>query len=63
MDKGDKGEIDAWSTPQINLDNLVDTCRNQGVNFYQYILDRISKTFEMPPLATLIEQQSKLCLS
>ncbi len=22
-DKGDKGEIDPWSTPQINLDNLV----------------------------------------
>ncbi len=41
---------------------LVDTCRKQGVNFYQYILDRISKTFEMPALATLIGQQSKLCL-
>ncbi len=40
---------------------LVDTCRKQGVNFYQYILDRISKTFEMPSLATLIGQKSQLC--
>ncbi len=40
---------------------LVDTCRKQGVNFYQYILDRISKTFEMPSLATLIGEKSQLC--
>ncbi len=40
---------------------LVDTCRKQGVNFYQYILDRISKTFEMSSLATLIGQKSQLC--
>ena len=39
---------------------LVDTCRKQGVNFYQYILDRISKTLEMPALATLIGQKSQL---
>lgn len=42
---------------------LVDTCRQLGVNFYQYILDRISQTFEMPALATLIMQKSQLCLS
>ena len=42
---------------------LVDTCRKLGVNFYQYILDRISQTFEMPALATLIMQKSQLCLS
>ncbi len=40
---------------------LVDTCRKLGVNFYQYILDRISQTFEMPALATLIVQKSQLC--
>ena len=40
---------------------LVDTCRKLGVNFYQYILDRISQTFEMPALATLILQKSQLC--
>ena len=40
---------------------LVDSCRKQGVNFYQYILERISKTFEMSSLATLIEQKSQLC--
>ncbi len=40
---------------------LVDTCRKLGVNFYQYILDRISQTFEMPALATLIVQKSQFC--
>lgn len=40
---------------------LVDTCRKLGVNFYQYILDHISQTFEMPALATLIVQKSQLC--
>ena len=40
---------------------LVDTCRKLGVNFYQYILDHISQTFEMPTLATLILQKSQLC--
>ena len=40
---------------------LVDTCRKLGVNFYQYIIDCISQTFEMPPLATLIMHQSQLC--
>ena len=42
---------------------LVDTCRKLGVNFYQYILDRISQTCEIPALATLIFQKSQLCLS
>lgn len=42
---------------------LVDTCRKLGVNFYQYILDRISQTCEMPALATLIFQKSQLCFS
>ena len=40
---------------------LVDTCRKLGVNFYQYLLDRISQTFEMSALATLIVQKSQLC--
>ncbi len=40
---------------------LVDTCRKLGVNFYQYILEHISQTFEMPTLATLILQKSQLC--
>jgi len=42
---------------------LVDTCRKLGVNFYQYILDLISQTCEMPALATLIFQKSQLCLN
>lgn len=35
---------------------LVDTCRKNGVNFYQYILDRISLAFFLPALASLIPQ-------
>ncbi|MBO1346212.1 MAG: transposase [Hormoscilla sp. GUM202] len=35
---------------------LVDTCRKNGVNFYSYIKDRISKSFKMPALSTLIQQ-------
>ena len=42
---------------------LVDTCCQLGVNFYRYILERISKTFEMSALATLIGQKSQLCPS
>ena len=38
---------------------LVDTCRKQGVNFYQYLLDRISKAFQMPALADLILDKSQ----
>lgn len=38
---------------------LVDTCRKQGVNFYRYLLDRISKAFQMPALADLILDKSQ----
>jgi hypothetical protein len=34
--------------------SLVDTCRKNGVNFYYYVLDRITQTFDLPGLATLI---------
>jgi hypothetical protein len=33
---------------------IKDTCRKLGVNFYDYIYDRISKRFQMPSLASLI---------
>lgn len=36
---------------------LMDTCRKLGVNFYQYLLDRISKTRDLPALASLIQQK------
>jgi hypothetical protein len=38
---------------------LVDTCRKHGVNFYQYLLDRISQVFQMPALANLILEKSQ----
>lgn len=37
--------------------SLVDTCRKLGVNFYQYLLDQISKTRDLPTLASLIQQK------
>lgn len=38
---------------------IVETSKKLGVNVFQYILDRISKKFEMPSLATLIKVHSK----
>lgn len=46
--------IRAWDT----FMSLQVTARKLGVNFYHYLYDRISETFAMPALATLIEQQS-----
>jgi len=37
--------------------SLVDTCRKNGVNFYKYLQDRISKSYQMPSLASLILAQ------
>jgi hypothetical protein len=34
--------------------SIMSTCKKLGVDFYKYLLDRISKTFSMPPLADLI---------
>jgi len=39
--------------------SLLGTCRKLGVNFYRYILDRISNSFSMPSLAELIGRQSQ----
>lgn len=36
------------------------TCRKLGVNFYRYVLDRISNSYQMPSLAELIRQKSQL---
>jgi hypothetical protein len=38
--------------------SLVDTCRKNGVNFYHYILDRITQACELPKLATLIRNSA-----
>lgn len=34
--------------------SLLDTCRKNDVNFYDYLCDRISKTCEMPSLASIV---------
>ena len=38
---------------------LVQTSRKMGVNFYQYVYDRLTKKFEMPSLAELILLKSQ----
>jgi len=38
--------------------SLVDTCRKNGVNFYHYILGRITQACELPKLATLIRNSA-----
>lgn len=39
--------------------SLLATCTKLSVNFYRYILDRISNSYNMPSLAQLIRQQSQ----
>lgn len=34
--------------------SLLDTCRKNDVNFYHYLCDRISRSYQMPPLASVI---------
>jgi hypothetical protein len=34
--------------------SLLDTCRKNDVNFYDYLCDRISKSYEMPSLASVL---------
>lgn len=34
--------------------SLLDTCRKNGVNFYRYLCDRISNTYQMPALESLV---------
>ena len=39
--------------------SLLGTCRKLGVNFYRYVLDRISNSFSMPALAEIICHQAQ----
>ncbi len=43
--------------------SLVDTCRKNGINFYDYLCDRISQAYKMPSLASLIFSHAKNCPS
>lgn len=38
--------------------SLLDTCRKNGVSFYDYLCDRISKSYEMPALASLVSARA-----
>ena len=40
--------------------SLLDTCRKNGVSFYDYLCDRISKSYEMPSLASLVASSAKV---
>ena len=46
--------VAAWDT----FMTLSETAKKLGVNFYAYIHDRVSETYRMPTLATLIQQRS-----
>jgi len=39
--------------------SLVDTCRKNEINFYQYVLDRISKANQLPSLASVVLAHAK----
>jgi len=39
--------------------SLLDTCRKNVVNFYDYLCDRISRSYEMPSLASVVLAHSR----
>jgi hypothetical protein len=39
--------------------SLLDTCRKNDVSFYDYLCDRISKSYEMPSLASLVSAHAR----
>ncbi len=46
----------AWE----NMMTILDTCRKNGVSFYEYVRDILSKEYSMPRLSELILTNSKL---
>jgi hypothetical protein len=44
----------AWDT----FMSLAATAKKLGVSFYQYIHDRVTKTYKIPPFADLVTQQA-----
>jgi len=51
--RSDDGRI-AWE----NMMTILDTCRKNGVSFYSYVRDTLSKEYNMPRLAELIMQHA-----
>ena len=47
--------VQAWDT----FMTLADTARKLKISFYAYIQDRISRTNQIPPLATLVTQRAR----
>ena len=47
--------VKAWDT----FMTLAATTRKLGISFYQYIHDRVSKSNQIPPLASLIETRTQ----
>jgi Transposase IS66 family len=47
--------VKAWDT----FATLADTARKLGISFYAYIQDRISESYQIPPLAALITQRAR----
>jgi hypothetical protein len=38
---------------------IIETCKKLGVNPYDYILDRIQRTYQLTPLAQLISNKCR----
>ncbi len=49
-----KDGVQAWDT----FMTLAETAKKLGVNFYAYVYDRVSESYEMPSLAKMIRQQA-----
>jgi len=50
-----KAGAQAWDA----METLLSTARKLGVNFFQYIRDRVSGARQMPSLAELIKQRAE----
>jgi len=42
------------------METLLGTARKLGVNFFQYLRDRVSGAMQMPSLAELIKQRARM---
>jgi len=47
--------VQAWDT----FMTLADTARKLGISFYAYIRDRVSRTNQIPPMATLVTYRAR----
>lgn len=49
---------EAGTKAKDTMMTIVETCKKHGMSSYQYIYDRVSKTFKMPSLASLIKEKA-----